>query len=273
MTRLTREQYLDAIARETAQLREVVVASAPGTRVPTCPDWDTDDLLWHLGGEVQDFWAHVVEVRPAPPADHDEPDRPAGRDALLAAVDGQHARFMTALRTADPGEAAWSWSGEEDQTVGFTDRRQAHEALIHRVDAELAAGARTPLDPPLAADGVLECLDVMFGGTPPWGAFAPDGAVVAVDLTDTGDRVLVALGRFTGTDPEGETHDEDDLEVVGVGGPGEAPGEGEVVATLSGTAEAMDLWLWRRADDRAITASGDPAVLDRLRALVGRPIT
>ena len=43
----------------------------------------------------------------------------------------------------------------DDKTVGYIRRRQAHEALIHRLDAELTAGAVTPLDPDLAADGVL----------------------------------------------------------------------------------------------------------------------
>ncbi|WP_238993563.1 hypothetical protein [Nocardioides caldifontis] len=61
----------------------------------------------------------------------------------------------------------------EDRTVGYIRRRQAHEALIHRLDAELTAGTVTALDPTLASDGVDEALDVMFGGCPPWGSFEP----------------------------------------------------------------------------------------------------
>ena len=53
------------------------------------------------------------------------------------------------LEAADPAEEAWNWS--DDHTVGFILRRQAHEALVHRVDAELAAGDRTDLDPLLAS--------------------------------------------------------------------------------------------------------------------------
>ena len=37
--------------------------------------------------------------------------------------------------------------GLDDHTVGFIRRKQAHEALIHRIDAEVAAGNRTPMDP------------------------------------------------------------------------------------------------------------------------------
>ena len=52
----------------------------------------------------------------------------------------------------------WSWAN--DQTAGFSYRRQAHEALIHRLDAELAGGERTAIDARLAADGVGEVLGV-----------------------------------------------------------------------------------------------------------------
>src|SRR4029078_11382856 len=95
---------------------------------------------------------------------------------------------------ADPAEEAWTWSSE--QTVGFTFRRQAHEALIHRLDAEQAAGQGSPLDPELPADGVDEVLDVMDGGAAPWGEFAPLPHFVQVDLSDRDESVWVQLGRF-----------------------------------------------------------------------------
>jgi hypothetical protein len=48
------------------------------------------------------------------------------------------------LAATAPSTPAWTWS--EDHTVGFIRRRQAHEALIHRIDAEQAAGDRTGMD-------------------------------------------------------------------------------------------------------------------------------
>src|SRR5260221_14404134 len=51
--------YLAHIASESARFGNVMAGTAPDTRVPTCPDWDADDLLWHLG-EVQWFWGTVV---------------------------------------------------------------------------------------------------------------------------------------------------------------------------------------------------------------------
>ena len=43
--------------------------------------------------------------------------------------------------------------------LGFWTRRQAHEALIHRVDVELAVGAPSAIEPRLAADGIDEMLN------------------------------------------------------------------------------------------------------------------
>ena len=75
------------------------------------------------------------------------------------------------------------------------------EALIHRVDAELTVGAVTPLDPQLAGDGVLECLEWMYGSLPGWARWEHDGSRVLVHVADTGHRALVGLGRATGRNP------------------------------------------------------------------------
>ena len=262
--RLDPPTYLDHLRQESRRVREVLADADPAARVPGCPEWTVDDLLWHLGAQVQGFWAHVVTTRPAPPAAWDEPERPPGHDAVLAAFDDAHAALVAALEHADPAEAAWSWSTE--QTVGFTLRRQAHEALVHRVDAEQAAGVeRAPVDPALAADGVEETLAVMFAGVPAWGTFSPLPHLVRVDPTDHPDPVWVQLGRFTGTDPEGTHHDQDDIAVVT--DPGVEP---DVV--LAGPSADLDLWLWRRRGDDGLTVTGDPEVYRRFRGCVDHPI-
>ncbi|MFC6286475.1 maleylpyruvate isomerase family mycothiol-dependent enzyme [Nocardioides sp. GCM10027113] len=264
MPRLEPHVYLDHLCAESRRFREVLADCDPAARVPGCPDWDAADLLWHLT-EVQAFWAGVVAGRPAAPDERDhEPPRPTEYADLLAAFDEHSARLAGALRGADPADPAWSWSTE--QTVGFTFRRQAHEAMIHRLDAEQTAGVVTPLDPALAADGVLECLEVMYGGTPPWGEFHPLPQHVRVDCTDTGDRFWVQLGRFVGTDPRnGKHYDDGDIRVVG--DPGVEPD-----ATVAGPAAALDTWLWRRGDDRDVAVTGDRDVHDRFRAAVDHPI-
>jgi len=264
MTTLAPERYLDHIRTESRRFRDVLATCDPAARVPGCPDWDAADLLFHLAG-VQHFWSTIVRQRPAGPEKLEDPARPETYDGLLAFFDESSAALVSALAEADPTDHAWTWSLE--QTVGFTFRRQAHEALIHRLDAEQAAGRETPLDTELAADGVLEALDIMFGGSPPWGAFTPGDGLVRFDLADTGDRVLVRLGRFSGTDPEsGKTYeDEEDLSVV--------PDDGtEPDSVVTGDAAAVDAWLWRRRDDSGITLAGDEGVYTRLRAIVNNPI-
>ncbi|MDI6911964.1 maleylpyruvate isomerase family mycothiol-dependent enzyme [Nocardioides sp.] len=265
MTRLAFDDYLGHLREDSGRFRAVLTGCDPAARVPGCPEWTAADLLWHLT-EVQQFWARIVRDRPTGPSrDWVEPQRPASYDALLAAFDEHSAALAAALEAADPAEPAWSWS--EEQTVGFTFRRQAHEALIHRLDAEQTAGDVSPLDPELAADGVDEALAVMFGGTPPWGTFTGLPQYVRVDLTDRDESVWVQVGHFTGTDPESGTHHDGIADVSVVPDPG---GEPDVV--VDGPAGAIDAWLWRRGDDREIRVAGDRAVYDHFRRAVDQPL-
>lgn len=263
MARLSFDGYLRHLRSDSDRLREVLTGCDPEARVPGCPDWTAADLLGHHGG-VLDFWATIVEQRPAGPDDWQEPEKPTSYDGLLAYHRAQTDRLVAALSAADPAEGAWTWSSE--QTVGFTFRRQAHEALIHRLDAEQAAGAVTPLDPELAADGVDEALDVMFGGTPGWGTFTGGGRYVRVDLTDRDESVWVETGRFVGTDPDNaKSYDEDDIAKV-------EPRGSEPDAVVSGPAATLDAWLWRRGDSTGVTVTGDEAVCTLFRSCVDQAI-
>jgi uncharacterized protein (TIGR03083 family) len=263
MTRLDHSTYLQHIGDESRRFRDVLADCDPSAAVPTCPEWRVADLVWHLG-EVQRFWTWIVTHRPKDPDGYTKPERPADYPGLLAAYDDWSAALVAALGDAEPTDEAWTWSS--DHTIGFISRRQAHEALIHRRDAELAAHTISPFPPELAADGVDEVLDVMYGGCPPWGSFSPLPHYVRLDVTDTGDQVWVQLGRFSGTDEEGIAHDEDDLQVVG--DPGVEPD-----AVISGTAEVLDARIWRRGDGAEIHLAGDLKIVDRFRAIIHQPIT
>lgn len=265
MTRLAFPAYLDHIGSESARFRAALADCDPTARVPACPDWDAADLLWHLS-KVQWFWSRIIAGRPSGPEDLEHPTRPTTYGDLLTSFDASSSGLLAALADADPAEVAWSWAPE--QTVGFTFRRQAHEALIHRLDAEQAAGVTSaPLDPALAADGVEECLAVMYGGCPPWGRFTPDGRHVRVDLVDVDRAIWVELGRFHGKDPDTDVvHDEDDLSVVA------DPG-GEPAATVSGTSAQVDAWLWHRSPAFEIDLAGDPGSITHLRGILGQAIS
>ncbi len=268
--------YLAHLARDSARFVEVMAQTPPEVRVPTCPGWDADDLLWHLA-EVQWLWGTIVgrgltrcedvEVLD----DSGRPSRPSDRDDLLAFFRRSSADLQHSLSSFPPDTPAWTWS--EEQSVGFIRRRQAHEALIHRLDAELTAVDRTPMDAGLCTDGVDEVLRVMYGGTQPWGWFTPNPTqTVGVHTTDTDQSWLVTLGQFTGTDPDGTSHDEPDLAVV-ASDDGALDTSEPAAATVRGATADLDCWLWHRPPLGEVERSGDRSVLERLDQTIAEGIT
>lgn len=265
-TRLGWAAYLTHLELDSRRFADVLAQAEGQERVPTCPKWDADDLLYHLA-EVQDFWAHVVGDGVVTDAAAEAVTGPARADTHAGLVDlarDRAARLLAALRGTDPAEVRWTWSTE--QTAGFTIRRQAHEALIHRLDAELTMDERTPLDPGLATDGVDEGLRVMYAGCPPWGTITPVAdRTVRIVATDTEASWIVTLARFTGTDPEGTSHDDPDIVV--------SEDEGSAtLATISGTAEDLDCWIWHRPARGEISRSGDDEVLGELDVILAHPL-
>lgn len=143
----------------------------------------------------------------------------------------------------------------------------AHETLIHRVDAELAAGDRTPMDPELSADGVDEALRVMYGGAHDWSVFHPDeGRTLRLAASDTGDSWWVSLGRVTGGRPGGTEVDEPDIAIAPVD-----PG-GAAAATVTGTAADLDCWLWHRPAVAEPQRDGDHGVVTAFEAVIAQGV-
>jgi uncharacterized protein (TIGR03083 family) len=260
--------YLGHLARESALFGHALDGAASDARVPTCPDWDADDLLWHLG-EVQWFWGTIVRRGvDAEGAGALAQHRPETRAALMGFYLTASADLGTALAAARPEDPAWTWS--DDRTVGFIIRRQAHEALIHRIDAELTAGKRrSVMDPQLSSDGVDEALRIMYGGgLPAWGTLAPDERrTIRLRATDTGDSWFVTIGQFSGTDPDdNKSYDQDGIQVAPID-----PG-GQAAAAVRSTADDLDCWLWQRPTDAPVERSGDSAVLSAFDALITKGI-
>ncbi len=260
--------YLDHLARESARFANVLEPAPSDAQVPTCPGWTADDLLWHLA-EVQWFWGTIVrDSLDVGAAEQIKPPRPASRPELEEFYRSASRDLAVALASTPPETPAWTWS--QDRTVGFIRRRQAHEALIHRIDAELTAGDRTGMDPGLSADGVDEALRIMYGGDlPGWGAFdADETRTLRMRATDTGDSWFVTLGHFSGTDPIWQrSYDRQPGIHVAAEDDGSA-----AASTISGTAADLDCWLWGRPTVASISRSGDPAVCGDFDALIAEGI-
>jgi uncharacterized protein (TIGR03083 family) len=251
--------YVDVIADETARFLAAVRHGDLDRVVPSTPDWTVGDLTWHLA-EVQWFWGAIVADLLEDVEDLVEPERPDDTQ-VVARLARWNGALVAALRTRAPGDGCWSWH-EDGHTVGWVARRQAHEALIHRVDAELGVGTPVaPATPALAADGVDELFGVMLG-PPSWGAFTPEATAVHVEATDTGDAWTLRFGRFTGTSPNTGTAYDD--EVLRLDGEADAS---DVVATVRGTAWDLDRWLWGRGPADPLRREGDVASVHRLRSL------
>lgn len=263
--------FVDHLERESLRFATVLADADPAARVPTCPDWSADDLLWHLA-EVQWFWGEIVEQGVTERGGLDAVEaarvgRPAEREGLLAFFDRASTRLHRVLSQLPADTERWMWA--DDHTVGYIARRQAHEALVHRLDAELTTGQRTALDPLLSADGVDEALVVMRGheddpGEPGLAA-DPLGGAVVLSAVDTMHSWTVTPLRVHGTDSDGDELDVLALDVA----QGARP---DVTTEVCGTAADLDAWLWNRPPAAEITRVGDAAALAALDRVVARDI-
>jgi uncharacterized protein (TIGR03083 family) len=250
--------YLTVIEAESERFLTSVLAAAPDAPVPTCPDWTAGDLLWHLT-EVHAYWAGIlrsgaVTEEESDAVDAAKPQRPADREAIVEVFREQTADLLAQLRRRKDDEPAWFWL-DTAQTVGSTRRMQAHEATMHRLDAEFAAGLDpSPVSSPeLAMAGLVHGVEVMWAwwGTLPGFALVPSGGAVELFAEDLGESYLVQPGRWRGVGQSGTSYDEPGA----VAAPGVEP-----AARITGTAEQLYRWLWGRGDQPA--ASGDQATLD-----------
>lgn len=257
--------YLTYIRTESARFGVCLAGADPTARVPSCPDWNAADLLWHLT-EVQLFWGTIVRDRLTDPdaAEAAKPDRPDDFVALLALFERATAELIDALTTT-PGETeVWTWAA--DHSVDFVRRRQAHEALVHRLDAELVVDDMSELDRDLASDGVDEVLTLVHGDLPGWAMFTPEDITGAIEASDTRASWRVAFGRFVGTGPDsGKLYDMDAIRVV-------ATAEHDASFTARGNAADLDAWLWGRAPVERLEVDGDRDAFARLEQIVARGV-
>jgi uncharacterized protein (TIGR03083 family) len=252
MSAMEVKEHIAAVDREGTLLAAAARRAGTDAAVPSCPAWHVRDLLRHIGHVHRWAAGYVLEGRaqqlPGEPSE-DEVLSSGPPDAELAGwfADG-HVRLVTALTAADPDLACWTFL-DAPSPLAFWARRQAHETAIHRVDAELAAGAAvTPVDAAFASDGVDELIIAMFGRDAHQLSAAQQAGgrqTVQVLADDTGDawRVeLTADGTLAASVQRGRAASD---------------------CTLTGPADGLYRLLWNRADPAAagVEVSGDAAVL------------
>ena len=131
-------------------------AAALGNPVAACDGWTVTDLIGHLG-EVHRWATVAIRERRG---DHEPEPAPSDAGDLAAWLEAGAEDLLRAL-DGDPKEAAWSFSREPGHdTLGFWQRRQAHENSMHGWDVATALGGPATYDESLAADGVGEVLEV-----------------------------------------------------------------------------------------------------------------
>ena len=257
--------YLTHIRHESTRFASCLGRADPAARVAACPDWNASDLLWHLT-EVQLFWATIVRDRLDDPdaAEAQKPDRPDDAAGSLALFEQATNELIDALESTPEDTKVWMWS--PIQTAGFVRRWQATEAAIHRVDAEMVIGDRTPIDPALASDGVDAVVRFQYGWVPDWAAPEATGIVGTIESTDTAAVLPVELLHYAATSPNTGKHYDEDIAVVRDESPG-AP-----AFRVRAPAAELETWLFGRDPRGAIDITGDAAAIARFEQLVARGV-
>jgi uncharacterized protein (TIGR03083 family) len=252
-------RYLDCLAQDYALLLSATVSASLETPVPSCPGWTVADLAAHVG----EVYLHKATVMrddkwpdPWPPAEH------SGLPPLTLLDDGYH-ELTAEFAARSPDDPSPTWY-EPEQTVGFWIRRMEQETVVHRMDAQLAAGLPvTPAPDDLATDGVDEALKRFLAyGSVQWPdeyATVRGGHLATAEGTDT---IIVIAGAGTGQTSWTVRPTPATVTVTD----GRADG---VRAEIAAGPDAMLRWLWGRVGDDAVMVTGDPDWAAYLRRLLG----
>lgn len=234
------QDHVVELERQGRALASAAERAGPDAVVPPCPGWAVRDLLAHTAG-VHEWAASFVRADPDADPDHDLPPAAPDED-LVARYRAAHADLVAALRAAPPDLVTWTFL-RAPSPLAFWARRQAHEAAIHRSDAEAAAGSTVTYDSTFAADGIDEVLRGFFARPGRrLRSEVPRTLLVAPD--DRPERWLSTIG------PEGCR-----TELL----TGDAPAD----CSLRAPASELYLLLWNRPSTRRV--EGDHAVLDLWR--------
>lgn len=251
MPQLNADRYAVEIEASTAGLAEILAGHDQSLPIPTCPEWTLRQLVTHVG-RAHRWAAEITRTRSDAPIPFREvPDGklPDGRAEQCAWLRAGAARVVDAARDAGI-DLVWSFTGPTP--AGFWLRRMTHETLVHRADAQLAAGAdpEPVITAEVAADAIDEWLMLLaggLGGADERAKALPAGAGLHIHATDDG---LGGRGEW--------------MIRHAAGGLTVESGHGKGDAALTGPAASLLLVLMRRRplSDPAVTVYGDSAVVE-----------
>lgn len=241
---MERDRYLAHLAADGQRMAELARGDLD-VPVPTCPDWTLRDLIEHTGFVHRWQTAAVRDrVTEFPHGDtwrHGPADGESWADWFQAGVDDA----VRVLGDVAPDEQRWTWC-RDDQTAGWYHRRITQETLVHRIDAELAAGVDiSPVDPDLAVDGVDEMFDMFIpasGDEPVNGS----GETMHLHATDADGEWMCTFLPTT-------------IETVKGHGKGDCAVRGSIVDLL--------FFVWGRDPLGEVEVFGDSTIRDRFFAL------
>src|SRR5215475_4920967 len=191
MPPLNAERYEAEIEASTAGLAGILAEYDQSLPIPTCPEWTLRQLVTHVG-RAHRWAAEITRTRSATfipfreVPDGKLPDDRAEQGAWLLAG---AALIVDVVREAG-SDLVWSFTGPTP--AGFWIRRMAHETLVHRADAQLAAGAEPEplIGAGVAADAIDEWLMLLTRGILGNGGertkALPAGAGLHIHATDDG---------------------------------------------------------------------------------------
>jgi uncharacterized protein (TIGR03083 family) len=232
--------WIAAIEHEGHAL-SVAARHDPKAAVPSCPGWDVDELLRHTSYAHHNALLVVSKSRTERP-DLSEFTPPHG-DALGWYETGL-AALLDACRAADPTTPVYTFVGTGPTEFWF--RRMAHETAVHRIDAEQATGAETPMSAELAVDGIDEMLGSFLPMLARRKETDPSPGTVHLHTTDVEGEWLVNFGETITVER------------------GHAKGD----TAVRGSAADLYLWLWGRRPIDGLEVFGEVAQAERLRTTV-----
>ena len=247
---LDHEWFIDGAVAETDRLSWVADGADPALPVPGCPGWTMSKLVKHTG-TVHRWVTEIVATRSSSPVSQRslELGLPAKESDYAGWLAAGAEPLAAALRSAGPDAAMWAWGA--DQSSGWWARRMLHETMMHRADADLAAGVAagvpgvTPeFDAAAAADGIDEFLVNL-----------PMGRRTAEQLNSFPAGSSLHLHA---TDGDGEW-----LMRFGPGGVEWERGHDKATAAVRGPVAALLLFTYGRISpsDQRLTVFGDESLL------------